>query len=56
MAITTIGFDISARAKGVIRADKQAGVTRASFYKSLMEGGSTHFDMIKKTFRALGSD
>lgn len=33
---------------------KQAGVTRASLYKSLVEGGNPQFDTIARIVEALG--
>jgi probable addiction module antidote protein len=43
-----------ARAKGMTEIAKQAGVTRASLYKSLSEGGKPRFDTILKVTKALG--
>lgn len=43
-----------ARAKGMTEIAKKAGVTRASLYKSLAEGGKPRFDTIYKVTRALG--
>jgi probable addiction module antidote protein len=43
-----------ARAKGMTEIAKQAGVTRASLYKSLAEGGKPRFDTILKVTKALG--
>lgn len=43
-----------ARAKGMTEIAKKAGVTRASLYKSLAEGGNPRFDTIAKVTKALG--
>jgi probable addiction module antidote protein len=43
-----------ARAKGMTEIAKQAGVTRASLYKSLAEDGKPRFDTISKVTKALG--
>ena len=43
-----------ARAKGMTEIAKKAGVTRASLYKSLADGGHPRFDTIIKITRALG--
>ena len=43
-----------ARAKGMTEIAKKAGVTRASLYKSLADGGNPRFDTILKVTRALG--
>lgn len=43
-----------ARAKGMSEIARKAGVTRASLYKSLAEGGKPRFDTIKKVVEALG--
>lgn len=45
---------IAARAKGMSEIAKQAGVTRASLYKSLADGGNPRFDTIYKVTKALG--
>jgi probable addiction module antidote protein len=45
---------LAARAKGVTEIAKQAGVTRASLYKSLAEGGKPKYDTILKVIKALG--
>ena len=45
---------IAARAKGMTEIAKQAGVTRASLYKSLADGGNPHFGTISKVTKALG--
>ena len=47
-------LNIAARAKGMTEIAKQAGVTRASLYKSLSEGGNPRFDTIFKVTKALG--
>lgn len=43
-----------ARAKGMTEIAKKAGLTRASLYKSLAEGGNPRFDTIYKVTKALG--
>jgi probable addiction module antidote protein len=43
-----------ARAKGMTEIARKAGVTRASLYKSLADGGRPRFDTIIKVTRALG--
>ena len=43
-----------ARAKGMTEIAKKAGLTRASLYKSLAEGGNPRFDTIRKVTQALG--
>jgi probable addiction module antidote protein len=45
---------IAARAKGMTEIARQAGVTRASLYKSLSENGNPEFSTIVKVTRALG--
>jgi len=45
---------IAARAKGMTEVAKQAGVTRASLYKSLADNGNPRFDTISKIITALG--
>lgn len=47
-------LNTAARAKGMTEVAKKAGVTRASLYKSLAEGGSPRFDTISKVAKALG--
>jgi probable addiction module antidote protein len=44
----------AARAKGMTEVAKQAGVTRASLYKSLSDDGNPRFDTITKIVEALG--
>ncbi len=43
-----------ARAKGMTEVAKQAGVTRASLYKSLSADGNPQFETISKIVEALG--
>jgi len=43
-----------ARAKGMTEIAKKAGVSRASLYKSLADGGKPRFDTISKVIEALG--
>jgi probable addiction module antidote protein len=43
-----------ARAKGMTEVAKQAGVTRASLYKSLSPGGNPRFDTIAKVVESFG--
>ena len=45
---------IAARAKGMSEVAKQAGVTRASLYKSLADGANPRFDTVAKVCAALG--
>lgn len=45
---------IAARAKGMTEVAKEAGVTRASLYKSLADGGNPNFHTISKVAKALG--
>lgn len=47
-------LSIAARAKGMTDIAQRAGVTRASLYKSLSEGGNPRFDTISKVTKALG--
>ncbi len=44
----------AARAMGMTEVAKKAGVTRASLYKSLSDGGNPRFITISKVTRALG--
>ncbi len=43
-----------ARAIGMTEVAQKAGVTRASLYKSLAEGGNPKFSTISKVTKALG--
>ena len=45
---------IAARARGMSEVAKQAGLTRASLYKSLADGGNPHFDTVARVCSALG--
>ncbi len=47
-------LNIAARAKGMAEVAQQAGVTRASLYKSLAENGNPRFETIAKIVEALG--
>jgi probable addiction module antidote protein len=47
-------LNTAARAKGMTEVARQAGVTRASLYKSLAEDGNPRFDTIVKIIEALG--
>jgi probable addiction module antidote protein len=47
-------LNIAAKSKGMTELAKQAGVTRASLYKSLAEGGNPWFETIAKVVEALG--
>lgn len=47
-------LNTAARAKGMTEVAKQAGVTRASLYKSLANEGNPRFDTIAKIVEALG--
>jgi len=42
------------RAKGMSKVAAQAGVTRASLYKSLSQNGNPQFSTINKIVNALG--
>ena len=47
-------LNTAARAMGMSEVAKKAGVTRASLYKSLSEGGNPRFTTISKVTKALG--
>ena len=47
-------LNTAARAKGMTEIVKKAGMSRASLYKSLANGGNPRFDTIVKVTRALG--
>lgn len=47
-------LNTAARAKGMTKIAQQAGVTRASLYKSLAENGNPEFETIAKVVEALG--
>ena len=47
-------LNTAARAKGMTEVAKAAGVTRASLYKSLSEGGNPNYSTISKVTKALG--
>lgn len=47
-------LNTAARAKGMTEVAKQAGVSRASLYKSLAEDGNPRFETIAKIVEALG--
>ena len=47
-------LNTAARAMGMTEVAKKAGVTRASLYKSLAEGGKPQFATIVKVTEALG--
>ncbi|SJM91838.1 addiction module antidote protein [Crenothrix polyspora] len=47
-------LNIASRAKGMGEVAKQAGVTRASLYKSLADGGNPRFETIAKIVESLG--
>ncbi|KGO33181.1 MAG: addiction module antidote protein [Desulfoprunum sp.] len=47
-------LNTAARAKGMTEIAKKAGLTRASLYKSLAEGGNPRFETISKVSKALG--
>ena len=42
------------RAKGMTEIARKSGLTRASLYKSLADGGKPRFDTIVKVTKALG--
>jgi probable addiction module antidote protein len=47
-------LNTAAKAKGMTEVARQAGVTRASLYKSLSEDGNPRFETISKIVEALG--
>ena len=47
-------LNTAARAKGMTEVARQAGVTRASLYKSLSPEGNPRFETINKIVEALG--
>ena len=47
-------LNTASRAMGMTEVAKKAGVTRASLYKSLAEGGNPQFATISKVTKALG--
>ena len=47
-------LNTTARSIGMTEVAKRAGVTRASLYKSLAEGGKPQFTTISKVSKALG--
>ncbi len=47
-------LNVAARAKGMTEVAKQAGVTRASLYKSLSENGNPRYETVSKIVEALG--
>ncbi|MFA5701534.1 MAG: addiction module antidote protein [Desulfuromonas sp.] len=47
-------LNTAARAIGMTEVAKKAGVSRASLYKSLAEGGNPSFKTIAKVTKALG--
>ncbi len=47
-------LNTAARAMGMTEVAKKAGVTRASLYKSLADGGNPQFTTISKVTKALG--
>lgn len=47
-------LNTAARAKGMTEVARQAGVTRASLYKSLSAEGNPRFETISKIIEALG--
>lgn len=47
-------LNTAARAKGMTEVARQAGVTRASLYKSLAEDGNPNFFTVSKVTKALG--
>jgi probable addiction module antidote protein len=47
-------LNMAAKAKGMTEFARQAGVTRASLYKSLSEDGNPRFETISKIVEALG--
>jgi probable addiction module antidote protein len=47
-------LNTAARAKGMTEIARQAGVTRASLYKSLADDGNPRFETVAKIVNALG--
>ena len=47
-------LNTAARAKGMTEIARQAGVTRASLYKSLADNGNPKFETVSKIVAALG--
>jgi len=47
-------LNTAARAMGMTEVAKKAGLTRASLYKSLADGGKPQFSTISKVSEALG--
>jgi len=47
-------LNTAARAKGMSEIARQAGVTRASLYKSLADDGNPRFETVAKIVNALG--
>ena len=47
-------LNTAARAMGMTEVAQKAGVTRASLYKSLADGGNPKFTTISKVTKALG--
>ena len=47
-------LSIAAKATGMTKVTKKAGVTRASLYKSLAENGNLKFSTVSKTAETLG--
>jgi probable addiction module antidote protein len=47
-------LNTAARAKGMTEVAKQAGVSRASLYKSLSPDGNPRFETVSKVIAALG--
>ncbi|MCI5132646.1 MAG: putative addiction module antidote protein [Candidatus Electrothrix sp. EH2] len=47
-------LNTAARAMGMTEVAKKAGVTRASLYKSLADGGKPQFVTVSKVLKALG--
>lgn len=47
-------LSIASRAKGMTKVAHNAGVTRASLYKSLADDGNPGFDTVNKIVHALG--
>jgi len=48
------GLATASKAKGMTKIAQQAGVTRASLYKSLAEDGNPRFKTVNKVVEALG--
>ncbi len=53
-ALIAHAIGVAARAKGMTEIATDAGLTRASLYKALSEGGNPEFATVMKVMKALG--